>query len=129
MEDKDRKLRLQVAPNLGASLLHILLQLLNRILQRSTSIINLINNQHPLADQIRHLPQRSQIQPLRARNPGPRSLNISIRRVGQLLVQRQADGLDRDVGAARLLEERPQDARGHVTAAANGDHQLRLEVG
>ncbi len=47
----------------------------------------------------------------------------------EALVQREADGLDGDVGAALALEERAQDARGHVAAAADGDHQLRLEVG
>jgi hypothetical protein len=64
----------------------------------------------------------------------------------ELLVEREANGLDGDVGATRLLEEGsegllvdgswggskdeksiPQDARGDVATAANGDHKVGLE--
>jgi hypothetical protein len=46
----------------------------------------------------------------------------------KLLVEGQADGLDGDVGRPGLLEEGPQDARGDVAPAADGDYELWLEV-
>jgi hypothetical protein len=46
----------------------------------------------------------------------------------QGLVERQTNGLDRDVGRARLLQERSKNARRHISTSTNGDHQLRLEL-
>lgn len=46
---------------------------------------------------------------------------------GKLLVQRQPDGLDGDIGRTGLLQERSQDARRYIATAADGDHELRLE--
>ena len=129
MQDENGKLGLEVAAHLGAGLLDVLLQLLDGVLERGARVVDLVDDQHALADQVGHLAQRGQVEPLRARDLGARRLDVRVGRVGQLLVQRQADGLDGDVGAAGLLEERTQDPRGHVAAAADGHHQLRLEVG
>lgn len=69
----------------------------------------------------------------------------------ELFVKGETDGLDGDVGAVRLLEERteevvsrgifgfgglemglggcvPEDTRRDVTTTANGDHKVRLEL-
>lgn len=129
MEDENGKLGLEVAANLGPGLLDILLQLLDGVLEGGAGVVDLIDNQDALADQVGHLAQSGQVEPLGARDLGAGGLDIGIRLGAQGLVQREADGLDGDVGAAGLLEERAQDARGHVAAAADGNHQLRLEVG
>ena len=47
---------------------------------------------------------------------------------GQALVEGEADGLDGDVGAVLALEERAEDAGGHVATAADGDHEVGLDV-
>jgi hypothetical protein len=129
VQDEDGKLGLEVAAHLGAGLLNVLLQLLDGVLERGARVVDLVDDQHANADQVGHLAQRGQVEPLGARDLGAGRLDVRVGRVGQLLVQRQADGLDGDVGAAGLLEERAQDPRGHVAAAADGHHQLRLEVG
>lgn len=127
MEHKDAKLR-RLTTKLGARQLHILFELLDGILQRSARIINLVDNQDALANQAAHLAERAQIQPLRARNLGAGLLDVGVGAGRELLVQRQPDGLDGDVGVAGALEEGPQDARGDVSAAADGDHQLRVDL-
>lgn len=127
MKHKNAKLRLRrISPNLLPRNFNILLQLLNRILQRRPRIIHLIHDQHALAHQIRHLAQRRKVQPLRPGDLGARRLDLV---VAKRLVQGEPDGLDGDVGTAGLLEEGSQNSRGHVAAAADGDHELRLEVG
>lgn len=129
MQDKDGKLGLLVAAEPRPRLLDVLLQLPDGVLERGARVVDLVDDEHALAHQVRHLAQRRQVQPLRARHLGAGRLHLGVGRVGQLLVQRQADRLDRNVGAARLLEERPQDPRRHVPAAADRDHQVRLELG
>lgn len=127
MQHKDAELGL-VASKLLPRRLDILFQLLDRVLKGRSRVVHLVNDQHPLADQVAHLAQAAEVQPLRARDLGAgHLLDHTSRR--QRLVQRQADGLDGDVGAAGLLEETAQDARGNVSAAANGNHELRLEGG
>ena len=128
MEDKyaeARLLRLRRA-HLKAGSLDVLLELADGVLERGARIIDLVNDKNVLADQVEHLAQRRQVQPLGARHLGAGGLDDAAR--GQRLVQRQADGLDGDVGRAGLLEEAAQDPRRHVAAAADGDHQLRLEA-
>lgn len=72
MQNKHIKLsRLALPTERLLGRLNILHQLTNRILQRRPRIINLIDNQDILADQVGHL-QRTQIQPLRARDFGSR---------------------------------------------------------
>ena len=129
MENENGKLGLEVAPDLGAGLLDVLLQLLDGVLEGGARVVDLVDDQDAFADQVRHLAQGSQVEPLGARDLGADGLDLDVDGLGQALVQGQADGLDGDVGAAGLLEERAQDAGGHVAAAADGDHQLRLEVG
>ena len=129
MENENGKLGLEVAPDLGAGLLDVLLQLLDGVLEGGARVVDLVDDQDALADQVRHLAQGGQVEPLGARDLGADGLDLDVDGLGQALVQGQADGLDGDVGAAGLLEERAQDARGHVAAAADGDHQLRLELG
>jgi hypothetical protein len=46
----------------------------------------------------------------------------------ELLVERETDGLDRNVCGTGLLEEGSEDSGWDVTTTANGDHELRLEV-
>lgn len=130
-EDRERSLSLNAQP-LPRSL-DILLKLLNGVLKRCPGIINLIHNQDPLADQVRHLSQTRQIQPLRPGHLGARLLHIPwCRRPRcsrrQLLVERQTDGLDGDVGRSGALEEGAQHTCGDVAAAADGDHELRVEL-
>jgi hypothetical protein len=79
-------------------------------------------------------------------------LDVGVGVAVELFVQGETDGLDGDVGAAGLLEEGtagkkvllvflgssfvglftrscvPEDARRDVAAAANGDHEVGLEV-
>ena len=129
MKHKNAKLRLLPA-KLGPRRLDVLLQLLDRVLERRARVVHLVDDQDPLAHQAAHLAQRAEVQPLRARHSlaGLLDVGVGVVRVGgELLVERQADRLDRDVGAAGALEERPQDPRGHVAAAADGDDQLRVE--
>ena len=129
MKHKDGKLGLLVAAELRPRLLDVLLQLLDGVLEGGARVVDLVDNQHALADQVLHLAQRAHVQPLGARHLGAGLLDFGVGRVGERLVQRQADGLDGDVGAAGLLEERAQDPRGHVAATADGHHQVGLEVG
>lgn len=123
MKHKDAKLRLLSAQLLPGDL-DVLLQLAHCVFQRRSRVIHLVNDENALADEALHLAERGQVQPLRACDLGTRRLD-HIR--GQALVQRQTDSLDGDVGAAGLLEEAPQDPRGDVATATDGDHELRLE--
>ena len=127
MKNKDSKLGLLVDVEFGAGLLDILLQLLDGVLERRPGVINLVDDQDALADQAGHVAERGKIQPLSASNLGARLFDDGIG--GELLVEGEADGLDRDVGAAGLLEEGPEDTGRDVAAATNGDHQMGLEVG
>lgn len=128
MEDKDAELGLGViATQLLASSLDILLKLLDSVLERCAGIVNLVDNQDSLADEVLHLAEGGQVQPLSAGNLGAGDLNLRVSTEG--LVEREADGLDGDVGRVGLLEERSQDTGRDVAAATDGDHELGLEVG
>lgn len=113
--------------------LNIFLQFLDRIFQRRPRIIDLIHDQDPLPDQVLHLPQTRQVNPLSSSDFGPGLLDLARsvggRRVGgrEGFVEGQADGLDRDVGGAGLLEKGSQNSSRHVATTTDGDHELRLE--
>lgn len=130
MEHKDAELGLLGAANADPRLLDVLLQLLDRVLQRRTGVVHLVHDQDVLAHQVLHLAQGAEVEPLGAGDAGAGSLNHG--RAGDLgegLVEREADGLDGDVGAAVALEEGAENAGGDVAAAADGDHEGRLHSG
>lgn len=133
MQNEDRECSLSLNPQPLSRGLDILLKLLNGILKRRPGIIHLIHDQYPLPDQVRHLSQTRQVQPLCPRHLCSWLLNISRCRGSrcsrrQLLVERQPDGLDGDVGGSGALEEGAQHARGHVATTADGDHELWVEL-
>lgn len=104
MQDKDEKLGLLLlTTHLLRSLLHILGELLDGILQRRPCIVDLVNNQDVLSDEIGLL-DGGEIEPLRACNLGAWCLLGIL--VVELLVERQTDGLDGNVRRSGLLEER-----------------------
>lgn len=117
-----------------ADLLDIFLQLLDGVFQRRPGVINFVYDEDALSDQVLHATQTAEVQPLGAGDlvanlldgtgGGGAALGVVL---GELLVQRQADGLDGDVGAARLLQERSENASGDVATAADGDHEVGLE--
>lgn len=126
MENKDAKLSLGgIRSEPLAGLLDVLLQLLDGILERRPGVVDLVHDQDALADEVLHLAQGGEIEPLGA---GDLCANLLDLAVAERLVQREADGLDGDVGGSGLLEERAQDTRRDVAAAADGDHELRLEI-
>ena len=127
MQHKNRKPRLFPTPPQPLPRgLHILLQLLNRILQRRPCIVHLVHNQHILPHQIAQL-QTREIEPLRPGDFGAGLLDGV--GSGEGFVEGETDGLDGDVGAAGAFEEGAEDAGGDVAAAADGDHEVWLEGG
>ena len=89
-------------------LLNVLLQLAYCILQGCPSVVNLINDKDVLANQVGHL-ERAQVQPLCSGDLGARDL-LRVTAT-EILVKRQADSLDGDIGVAGALQERPVEAR------------------
>lgn len=130
MQHKDAELGLGVLA-LEAELLpgglDVLLELLDGVLEGGAGVVDLVDDEDLLADEVLHLAEAGQVQPLGAGDLLSRLLDDRVA-AAQGLVQRQTDGLDGDVGAAGFLEEGPQDARGHVAPAADGNHEMRLEV-
>jgi len=106
----------------------ILLQFLYRILERRPRVVDLVDDEHALANQVGHL-ERAQVEPLCACDFGAGNLHLAIAVGTKLFIEREADGLDGDVGRARLLEEGAQDTGGDVAAAADGDHEVGGEIG
>lgn len=105
MQDEDEEVGdLSLPTKLLLSRLEILLEFANRILQRRTGVIDLVHNQDILADKVGHL-QRAQIQPLRTSDLGTGDLLLVA--ATQVLVQRETDGLNGDVGFTGALEEGP----------------------
>lgn len=129
MKHKNSKLSLLIHTKLGPHLLDILLELLDGVLERGPRVVHLVHDQDALPDQVLHGAQRREVEPLGARDLVADLLDDLVGRVGELLVQGQTDGLDRDVWAAGLLEEGAEDAGGDVAASADGDHEVRLELG
>lgn len=129
MEDKDSKLGLLNQlwlSRLSSLLLDVLDQFLDGILERSSGIIDLVDNQDVLAQEV-GVAQRGKVQPLGARDLSTRHLLWASWLGGKSLVERETDGLDGDVGRPGLLEERAENARGDVAAAADGDEERRVE--
>ena len=128
MQHKDAELRLGVLA-LEAQLLpgglDVLLQLLDGVLEGGAGVVDLVDNEDLLADEVLHLAEAGQVQPLGAGDLLSRLLDDA---VAECLVEREANGLNGDVGAPGLLEEGAQNARGHVTPAADGNHEVGLEV-
>lgn len=128
VQNKDAELGLGlVSPQALAGELDVLLELLDGVLEGSAGIVDLIDDEDALADQVLHLAQGAEIKPLSAGNLSTQSLHLAV--VAQGLVERQTDGLDGDVGRAGLLEEGSKDTSGNIATTADGDHQMRLEVG
>lgn len=130
VQHKDAKLRLGVLalePQLLPGGLDVLLQLLDGVLEGGAGVVDLVDDEDLLAYEVLHLAEAGQVEPLGAGDLLAGLLDDAVR-AAEGLVERQADGLDGDVGAPGLLEEGPQDARGHVAPAADGDHEVGLEV-
>lgn len=113
--------------------LDVLLELLDGVLEGGPGVVDLVNDEDALADQVLHLAQGAQVEPLGAGDLcagdlGDAGGGVAALGLGEGLVEGEADGLDRDVGASGLLEEGAQDTGGDVAAAADGDDQMGLEV-
>lgn len=106
-------------------LLDVLFELAHGVIESGAGVVNLVDNEHVLADQVGHF-QRRQVEPLCAGDLGAGSFFRGVGAEG--LVERETDGLDGDVGVAGFLEEGAQNACRHVATAANGDHEVRGEV-
>lgn len=126
VQNKDAKLSLAIHTQFLSGSLNILLQLLDGVFEGGPSVIDLVDDQDILANQVFHLAQAGQVEPLCARDLGSGLLNDIV--AIELFVEGETDSLDRDVGVTRLLEEGSQDTCGHVTTAADGDYELGLEV-
>jgi hypothetical protein len=125
MQHEDAEMRLLVGAKLDSSFLNVLLQLFHGILEGSPGVVDLVNDQDALADQVVDRAQGAEVKPLGASNLRAGLLdNVG----GKALIQRQANGLDGNVGVAGLLEETTEDTGRYVTTTANGDDQLRLNV-
>lgn len=144
MQDKDAKVRLLPSPaQLLASGLDVLLQLLDRIFERGSCVVDLVHDEDVLAHEVGHL-QGAEVQPLCTCDLGAGFFFGAV--LPQVLVQRQPDGLDGDIWRAGLLEERsgvlrwvlcfsatvswlslPKNAGRHVASTADGDHKVWFE--
>lgn len=103
MENIDEKVSLLgLTAELLLRLLNILLELAHGILKSCPGVIDLIDDQDVLANQVGHL-ERAQVQPLSAGDLGAGDL-LGIT-AAEILVERQTDGLDGDVGVTGTLEE------------------------
>lgn len=105
MQNKDKEVGLLALPTkLLLRQLDILLELTDGILERRPRVVDLIDDEDVLANQVGHL-QRAHIQPLCAGDLGTGDfLGVA---ATEVLVERQADGLDGDVRIAGALQERP----------------------
>ena len=127
MENEDGELGVLAAETLAGDL-DILLELADGVVEGGAGVVDLVDDQDALADQVAHLAERGQVEPLGAGDLSARGLDDRVGAGGgELLVEREADGLDGDVGVAGALEEGAQDTSGNVAAAADGDHELRVE--
>lgn len=141
MQNKDEEVGLlALAAELLLGNLDILLELAHGILEGSTGVIDLIDNQNILANQVGHL-EGAHVEPLCAGDLGTGDL-LGIT-TAKILVERETDGLDGNVGVAGALEERskrsayarvwfivdvPENASRDVTTTTDGDHQVGVEV-
>lgn len=131
VEDKDAELGLgRVGPHLHARGLDVLLQLPNRVLERRPRVVDLVHDEDVLPDEVLNLAEGAHVEPLGAGDLCAGDLDLDgAGDLGEGLVEREADGLDRDVGAVGALEEGAEDAGGDVAAAADGDHEVGLAGG
>lgn len=83
--------------------LDVLLELAHGVLERGPGVVDLVDNEHVLSDQVGHL-QRGEVEPLGAGDLCAWDLFGGV--CAERLVERETDGLDRDVGVAGLLKER-----------------------
>ncbi len=71
------------------------------VLQRRAGIVDLVNDQDALADEVVHLTERAEVEPLRTGDLGARLLLDGAR--GETLVKGQADSLDGMLGLPGFL--------------------------
>lgn len=91
MEHKNKEVRLLRLPTQPlAPLLHVLLELLDRILERRPRVVHLVDDQDILPDQVRHL-EGTQVEPLRPRDDCAGLLYWTV--FAEVLVQRETDAL------------------------------------
>lgn len=127
MEDKDAKLSLgQLTTHLLTGSFDILLELADSVLEGSAGIVDLVDNEDALTNEVLHLAESGEIEPLGAGDLCAGDLDLGV--AAELFVEAEADGLDGDVGGTGLLEERAEDAGGDVAAAADGDDEVGLEL-
>lgn len=104
MKYKDEEVGLlSLTAELLLSHLHVLLQLTDRIFQGCPGVIDLVHNEDVLANKIGHL-ERAEVEPLSPGHLG--SGNLFGVTTSQVLIERQADSLNGNVGLAGTLEER-----------------------
>jgi len=106
--------------------LNVLLELLDGVLEGCSGVVDLINNEDSLSDEVLHLAESGQVEPLCSGDLGTGGLDFI---VAKRFVEGETDGLDGDVGSAALLEERSEDSSRDVTTTTDGDQKLGLEVG
>lgn len=129
MEDKDAELSLGSGSTVTHALtsnLNVLLELLDGVLEGCSGVVDLINDKDSLSDEVLHLAESGQVEPLCSGDLGAGGLDFV---VAERFVEGETDGLDGDVGSATLLEERSEDSSRDVTTTADGDQKLGLEVG
>jgi hypothetical protein len=103
VKNKDKEVSLlALTTKLLLGNLDILLKLADSVLKSCTGIIDLVNNQNVLADQVGHL-QRAHVKPLGTGDLGTGDL-LGIA-AAKILVERETDSLDGNVGVAGALEE------------------------
>lgn len=126
MQYKDAEFGLALHAKLLPGSLDVLLQLLDGVFEGGSCVIDLVDDEDLLADQVLHLAQAGEVQPLCPSHNLARLLDNIVG--SQLLVQGKTNGLDRNVGVAGFLEEGAEDTCRYVTATADSDHKLGLEV-
>lgn len=82
--------------------LNILLQLAHSVLQSSTGVVNLVDDEDVLADQVGHL-EGAQVEPLCAGDLGAGDLLGVV--ATEIFVEGEADSLDGDIRVTGALEE------------------------
>lgn len=103
MKDKDEEVcLLSLTAELLLSHLQVLLQLTDCILQGCPGVIDLVDNEDVLANKIGHL-ERAKIEPLCPGHLG--SGNLFGVATTQVLIERQTDSLNGNVGLAGTLKE------------------------
>jgi len=105
VQDEDEEVSLlALTTKLLLRQLDILLQFTDSVFQGGTGVIDLVDNQNVLADQVGHL-EGAHVQPLSTGDLGTGDfLGIT---AAEVLVQRETDGLDGNVGVTGALKERP----------------------